>query len=226
LRFKDVFSIIGPMMVGPSSSHTAGAVRLGRVARQLLGSIPQTAEITLYGSFAETYQGHGTDVAIIAGLLHFDTDDLRIPEAMNIARTAGMSFEFKKGKGTALHPNTARIEVSSEGRHTVVEGASIGGGNIEVTRLDGFDVKFGGMSPTIVLYHRDAPGVIAAVSDLLWRASINISHMVVDRKARSGEAIAVIETDGKVGETLVARLAALSFVRKVKKIDLTEGGLR
>lgn len=222
MRFKDVFSIIGPAMVGPSSSHTAGAVRIGRVARHVLGVLPEKAEILFYGSFADTYQGHGTDLAIVGGLLDFDTDDPRIPSSLDIAGQLDIDIAFKPGKGQFPHPNTAKIKLYAEGREVSVTGASIGGGNIEMLAVNDFDVKFTAMYPTLLIFHDDRPGMIAEVTRVLSRENVNIGHMSVDRRGRSGEAMTVIDVDGSISDELIGEIAGLSTVRDVRKIDLTE----
>lgn len=221
MRFKDVFSIIGPAMVGPSSSHTAGAVRIGRVARHILGDLPEKADILFYGSFADTYRGHGTDLAIVGGLLDFDTDDSRIPSSLAIAEQLGITIAFKEGKGQFPHPNTAKVIVRCGEREVIVTGASIGGGNIEVLGVNEFDVKFTAMYPTLILFHNDRPGMIADVTRVLSRENVNIGHMSVDRKGRSGEALTVIDTDSSLTEELIQEIAQLGTVRDVRLVDLT-----
>jgi L-serine dehydratase len=225
MRFKDVFSIIGPAMVGPSSSHTAGSVRLGRTARKLMGELPHRADIIFYGSFAETYQGHGTDLAIIGGLLDYDTDDLRIPLSIVNAERLGMEINFKKGKGQSWHPNTAKISLETDKQELTVIGSSIGGGNIEISNINGFDVQFTSMYPTLVIVHDDRPGMIADVTHIFRREEINIGHMDVDRKGRSKEAMTVIEIDGPISEEIIHEIEAMSCVHKVNKVDLTERGI-
>lgn len=224
MRFKDVFSIIGPSMVGPSSSHTAGAARLGRVARQLLGEMPTRAEIVFYGSFADTYQGHGTDLAIVGGLLDWATDDLRIAQSFRHAEEAGLSVAIKAGKQIVSHPNTARIALSGAARSVELIGASIGGGNIEVHGVDGFDVKFIAMYPTLLVYHQDRPGMLAELTAALSREGINIGHMDVDRKGRHAEALTVIEADAPIPGELLARLRSLQDVSDARVVDLEAGG--
>ncbi|TMV44179.1 L-serine ammonia-lyase, iron-sulfur-dependent, subunit beta [Paenibacillus mesophilus] len=221
MRFKDVFSIIGPAMVGPSSSHTAGAVRIGRVARHILGDLPEKADILFYGSFADTYRGHGTDLAIVGGLLDFDTDDSRIPSSLAIAEQLGITIAFKEGKGQFPHPNTAKVMLRCGEREVIVTGASIGGGNIEVLGVNEFDVKFTAMYPTLILFHNDRPGMIADVTRVLSRENVNIGHMSVDRKGRSGEALTVIDTDSSLTEELIREIAQLATVRDVRLVDLT-----
>jgi len=223
MRFKDVFSIIGPSMVGPSSSHTAGAVRLGRTARQVLGKMPEQAEITLYGSFADTYRGHGTDLALIGGLLDFHTDDMRIKDAYALAEAAGMEVVFKTAQKPGVHPNTATMKLKRSGEpEAVVTGCSIGGGNIEIIGVNGFDVKFTAIYPTLLIFHDDRAGIIAEVTELLKHANANIGYMEVDRKSRSGDAVTVIESDEALPQTYVDQIAGLPNVHNVCVIDLTD----
>ncbi|WP_052098138.1 L-serine ammonia-lyase, iron-sulfur-dependent subunit beta [Paenibacillus stellifer] len=223
MRFKDVFSIIGPAMVGPSSSHTAGAARIGRAARQLLGEMPQKAEVIFYGSFAATYQGHGTDRAIAGGLLDFATDDLRLPDSIELAEAAGMDLSFRQGAGLFPHPNTVRLELAGESGGLSLTGISIGGGNIEIVEIDGFSVKLSGMYPTVLIHHMDYLGVLAGVTDTMRRGRVNIGHMSLDRKNRSGAALTVLELDERLAPELAAELMALPAVQSVKLIHLEEG---
>jgi L-serine dehydratase len=220
MRFKDVFSIIGPAMVGPSSSHTAGAVRIGRVARQLLGVPPEQAKITFYGSFADTYQGHGTDLAIVAGLLGYDTDDLRIPDSLEQADAGGMEVQFATALNPVFHPNTAKLNLRSGEAEVTVIGNSIGGGNVEIVSVDDFDVKFTGSSPTLVIYHADRPGTVADLTARLCERQINIGSMDVDRKGRNAEAMTVLEIDSPVTAELESAVCAVEGVRKARVVDL------
>ncbi|MCR2807434.1 L-serine ammonia-lyase, iron-sulfur-dependent subunit beta [Paenibacillus soyae] len=227
MRFKDVFSIIGPAMVGPSSSHTAGAARIGRAARQLLGdgeaANPVEALITFYGSFAATYAGHGTDVAIVGGILDFATDDPRIPDALNLAEQAGMSVTFREGKGLYPHPNTARVRLkTSSGQTLEAVGISIGGGNIEIVEINGFRAKMTGVYKALAIFHADTPGVIAEITGRLREEHSNIGYMSVDRKSRSGDALTVIELDTDITEELLTKLAACPSVQSVRVVDLTD----
>ncbi|KRE40715.1 L-serine ammonia-lyase, iron-sulfur-dependent subunit beta [Paenibacillus sp. Soil724D2] len=224
MRFKDVFSIIGPSMIGPSSSHTAGAVRLGRVARQLLGEQPKKVEIILYGSFADTYRGHGTDLALIGGLLDYETDDPRIPAAAEEAEALGVEIAFLTSKDKADHPNTVRFILSSDTRELSMTGASIGGGNVEIVNVNQFDVKFTAVYPTLVISHHDRPGMIADITALLGRSEINIGFMDLDRKGRDREAMTVIETDVSIPDSLIQELKNLSMIFEIKKVDLAERG--
>lgn len=223
MRFKDVFSIIGPSMVGPSSSHTAGAARLGRVARHLHGTQPEAAELTLYGSFAATYQGHGTDLALIGGLLDYDTDDARIRDARAYADQAHMEVLFRTAKLPAGHPNTVTIRVQSAGREDIVTGASIGGGNIEISGVNGFDVRFTANYPTLLVFHRDQRGMVADISRLLSSEGINIGHMGVDRKSRSGDALTVVEMDEPARPAVLEQLSRLAAVSRISIVNLRNG---
>ncbi|MCS7462013.1 L-serine ammonia-lyase, iron-sulfur-dependent subunit beta [Paenibacillus doosanensis] len=236
MRFKDVFSIIGPAMVGPSSSHTAGAVRLGRVARQLLGCRPDRAEVTFYGSFAQTYLGHGTDLAIVGGLLDYDTDDLRIAHSLSHAKAAGIRVELRQGAGPApaAHPNTARIRCfapspspSPDGSQTAaamidMTGMSVGGGTIEIARVDGFPVRFSAVYFTLVLWHSDRQGLIADAAGLLHRHNVNICSMETGRKERGGDALTVFETDAPVPDSLLLGMRALAGVRNMRVVNLAD----
>ncbi|CAM4319284.1 L-serine ammonia-lyase, iron-sulfur-dependent subunit beta [Paenibacillus alkaliterrae] len=223
MRFKDVFSIIGPGMIGPSSSHTAGAVRLGRVARELIGIQPKQANVVFYGSLAATYRGHGTDLAVTAGLLRLDMDDERIPESLDLADVLGMKVAFLSGSDPAVHPNTLTVTLSSGRRRCRMTGCSIGGGNIEVVEVNGFDLKFTANYPTLIVYHEDRPGVLADVTRLLSVTGINIGYMDVDRKARLGHAATVIEMDGVIQEDLLKKIKRLANVTGLSYIDLNGG---
>ncbi|MGI2294797.1 L-serine ammonia-lyase, iron-sulfur-dependent subunit beta [Paenibacillus sp. GXUN7292] len=221
MRFKDVFSIIGPSMVGPSSSHTAGAVRLGRTARQLLGELPERADIVLYGSFADTYKGHGTDLALVAGLLDFDTDDPRVRRSLDISEEIGMEVSFSTAVKPGVHPNTASITAYRQGKSIKMTGCSIGGGNIEVIGIDDFDIKFTAAYPTLIIFHQDRSGIISDVTSKLKEAKANIGFMEVDRKSRSGAVLTVIECDGQLPQTIREDIASISNVQQVRLIDLT-----
>jgi L-serine dehydratase len=221
MRFKHVFSIIGPVMIGPSSSHTAGAVRIGRVARQLLGCTPEKAVISLYGSFGETYSGHGTDLAIVGGLLDFDTDDKRISDAFAEAEKAGLLYELRPVKEMSPHPNFAEVKASAGGREVTVSGASIGGGNIEIHSMNGFAAGCSGYYPTLVISHDDEVGVLASITGAVSGAGLNIGFMNLYRKERNGAAMTVIECDRRPEEGLLAAITRLSHIGSVSVIDLT-----
>jgi len=220
----NVFDIIGPVMIGPSSSHTAGAVKLGRIARQLFGDTPTTAEITLHGSFAMTGPGHGTDMAIVAGLLGFTPDDARIRESLKLAKEIGLSVTFKTGHIRNSHPNTANIELTDGHKTLSVTGSSIGGGNIVITNIDGLQVEFTGQYNTIVVEHKDTPGVVAAVSSLLAANLINIASMRMYRSHLGGKAIMIIETDTETGGSLLGEIGAVDNIYNVTSIKPIQEG--
>ena len=203
-------------MIGPSSSHTAGAVRMGRVAWKILGEDAAQARIGLVGSFAMTYKGHGTDKALIAGILGMKPDDERIPNSLDIAKDAGLSHSFYESKIPQAHPNTAVIELTGVGGGScVVEGVSIGGGNIRITKLNGMEAAFGGDKDTLIIAHHDSPGRVAEVTTLLASRGINIGSFRLSRPQKNQMAIMTIETDSGVERPLVSQLRALPGVASV-----------
>lgn len=214
MKYRSAFEIIGPVMIGPSSSHTAGAVRIGRVARTLFESQPKKAVLSLYGSFAKTYKGHGTDLALVAGLLDFDTFDERIPDALVIAEQTGMEVIFQEEKAVTEHPNTVKINLFAEDKEMEIIGISIGGGSIEITEINSFKLKLSG-DPAILVMHNDRFGVISSVTSIFSQNKINIGHMEVARKDKGDMAIMVIESDEKIKDQLVNDLQKLDNVISV-----------
>ena len=193
----DLFDLIGPVMIGPSSSHTAGAARIGLTTRRLMGEKITRAEIGLHGSFAKTYRGHGTDRALVGGLMGMDVDDERLRDSLSIARDAGMVIHFQNINIRGAHPNTVRLTVTGvSGRVLEVEAASVGGGNIEVHKIDGLGVNFTGKENTIIIRHMDTPGAIAAVTGALARKNVNIANVQGYRRQQGGDAMIVMELDG------------------------------
>ncbi|MBQ3533081.1 MAG: L-serine ammonia-lyase, iron-sulfur-dependent subunit beta [Oscillospiraceae bacterium] len=219
----DIFDILGPVMVGPSSSHTAGAVRIGYMARALLGAAPVKAEVHLHGSFAETGAGHGTDRAIIGGLLGMKPDDLRIPFAFDEAEKAGLDYGIDTVELREAHPNTALIEVwDKTGRRLELQAASLGGGRIMVNRLDGIAVNFTGDYNTLLIRNQDAYGEVAAVTGQLSRMRINVANMSLCRHKRGGDALMVIETDQHLRPLQVDTLRRLNGILSVTYYDKEE----
>lgn len=211
----NVFDIIGPVMIGPSSSHTAGAVRLGRVAYKLLGTEAVSARIELTGSFAQTYRGHGTDKALVAGIMGMDSDDERIRRSLELASEAGMEVAFVETNIPNAHPNTARITLTGRhGESAVVQGASVGGGSILITAINGMSVSFTGQYNTILVRHLDKPGAIAAVTQFMAGSGMNIGNFRLSREHRGGEALMTIEVDGDVSDAVMDALNALEPVQK------------
>lgn len=197
----DAFDIIGPVMIGPSSSHTAGAVRIGKYALNILGENPVKADIYFSGSFAKTYKGHGTDKAIIAGILGMETDDIRIRNSMDIAKERNLEFNFYETEIENSHPNTALVKLFGESEKTVsVQGASVGGGNILLTKINDTEVSITGKSTTLIVHHLDKPGMISDVTNILARRGVNIGRFELRRGEKGGIAVMIIEVDGDVDE--------------------------
>lgn len=193
----NVFDILGPVMIGPSSSHTAGAVRIGLITRTLLGTAPAKAHILFHGSFAKTYKGHGTDKALIAGILGMKTDDERIRSSLDIAQKEHLIIEIETTELDAEHPNTTEVTLTSfDGQTVSLRGSSIGGGSIHITCINGLPVSLSGQYATLVILHQDTPGTIAAVTELIAGENINICHFHLSRKSRGGQAVMTIEIDG------------------------------
>lgn len=199
----DIFDLIGPIMVGPSSSHTAGAVRIGLVTRRLLGTEPLRAELLLHGSFADTGRGHGTDRALVAGLLGMEPDDERIPDSFEYARECGLKFHFGSCNLREAHPNSVLLRVEGADGHGVeVVGASIGGGRIQIRQLNGMPLCFSAEQPTLIVRNEDQPGSVADVSRLLAEHGINIATFQVNRSSRGGTAVMVIECDATLSDDI------------------------
>lgn len=216
LRFQSVFDIIGPVMIGPSSSHTAGAVRIGKIVSSIFGEEPTEVEFQLFNSFAKTYRGHGTDVALVAGILGMDTDDPRIPDSLDIARERGVKVYWKINKDSNTpHPNTTRIIIKNAHKSISATGVSIGGGNIQVTELNGFAVNLNMNTPTIIIVHQDVPGMIAHVTDILSHYDINIAQMNVTREKAGEKAIMIIEVDSRQCEEAVEKISHIPHLHNV-----------
>ena len=219
MKYRSVFDIIGPVMIGPSSSHTAGAARIGRAARSIFGREPKWAHIYFYGSFAETYRGHGTDVAIVGGLLDFDTFDERIKRSLEIAAEKGLEVHFHKEACVPDHPNTARLHIGDEEGELELVGVSIGGGKIEIDEINGFKIRLTGEHPSIIVINNDRFGAIANVAHVLAKNEINIGYMQVSRKEKGKTALMTIETDQNVDETILDEIRKLPNILHVAKIN-------
>jgi len=206
VKHQSAYDIIGPVMVGPSSSHTAGAVRIGNIACQLLNEKPLFAKFTLMGSFAETYQGHGTDLALLAGVLGLTIMDDDILNAKELAEKNGLKYEFTKRVLGSYHPNTVLIELAGESHKVKVLASSLGGGKVEVQEFDGYPLKFSGERPTLIIRHSDRKGVIADLSWIIQEKGCNIARMGNERAKVSGPAITICEVDDTVDESLLTML--------------------
>lgn len=218
-----IFDILGPVMVGPSSSHTAGAVRLGALARALLGEPPHRAELALHGSFAATGEGHGTPLALLAGLLGLSPDDEAIPDARQHAEAAGLQAHFTTIDLGEVHPNSVRFHLEGPSTSLVLCGSSVGGGRIHVWELDGFPVDLDGNYPTILMTYPDRPGWVAVVSALLAQAGINIATLKAHRTERGGLALLSIQCDQVPQAPTLVALQSLPEVRWVRFVPALGG---
>lgn len=213
---SSIFDMIGPVMIGPSSSHTAGVVRIAKVATKILGAVPDNAEIIFYNSFARTYEGHGSDRAILAGLMDFNTDDKRIREAIELANQSGLKYHFKSvGNASTLHPNSIRIIITKADRTIEVLGESKGGGVINISEVDGFKADFSASLHTLIIFADDTKGSIAFIASVLAHDDCNIATMSVSRKGRNDLACQVIEMDSTIKPVTFEYLKSLSWVKEV-----------
>lgn len=209
----NVFDIVGPIMIGPSSSHTAGAARIGKMAALLMKEPIAKAEILLHGSFAKTYRGHGTDKALVGGILKMNPWDTRIRESLSLASQRGMEVSFQTGEIENAHPNTARITLTGiHGQTAELTGSSVGGGNIIVTEINGMEVYFTGQNPTLIVLHQDIPGVIAQVTTFVSKQRANICNFRLNRKEKGGLAIMSIEMDNPFAESLLSQIETLPYI--------------
>jgi len=216
---SSIFDMIGPVMIGPSSSHTAGVLRIAKVAVKILGGVPDQAEITFYNSFARTYEGHGSDRAILAGLMDFDTDDKRIRDAIDIANQAGLKYHFKSvGNASTLHPNSIRLVISKGDRTIEVLGESRGGGVINIAEVNGFKADFSASLRTLIIFADDIKGSIAFIANVLAHDDCNIATMSVSRKGKNDLACQVIEMDSSLKPVTFEYLKSLSWVKEVINI--------
>ncbi len=217
----NLFDILGPVMVGPSSSHTAGAVRIGLMSRKLLQDEPVFADIGLYGSFADTGRGHGTDKALCAGLLGYKADDDRIASSLELAKEKGLRIFFSRIDDLAdAHPNTAVITLQGKsGAKIVIQASSIGGGRIMINKIDGIDVNFSGEMHTLVVHNFDLPGHVAFVTNILYEYSINIATMHLYRNSKGGYAVMVLETDQHICDELIKKIENHKGIIKVTYIN-------
>ncbi len=211
-----VFDMIGPVMIGPSSSHTAGVVRIGRVVNRVLGAVPENAEIIFYNSFARTYEGHGSDRAILAGLMNFKTDDKRIKNALDLTKEAGLSFNFRSiGSASLYHPNSVNIVASKDDKKVKVMGESRGGGVIRIKEVNGFDSNFTASLHTLIIEADDIRGSIAFVADVLSHEDCNIATMTVSRRGKNDRACLILEVDSKLDDLTLKYIKKRHWVHDV-----------
>ena len=216
-----VFDIVGPNMIGPSSSHTAGAARLGKSASKIAGKPVKEVNFLLHGSFAETYKGHGTDKALVGGILGFNPDDARIKDSFELAKEQGVKFEFiKTDLGENVHPNTVKMEmILEDGSKSSVMGASIGGGNIKLTEMDGLNLDFNGSKPAVILEIKDIPGAVSFVTGLLAHNNKNIATMSTNRPVGSKYTFVTIETDEALEQEILDQIGKFEVVAKAVVLD-------
>lgn len=219
----NLFDIMGPVMIGPSSSHTAGAARIGRITRCLLGEQPVSAHLLLHGSFAATGAGHGTDRALVAGLLGMAPDDPDLPRSFALAQQAGMDVQIGTVSLRGAHPNTALVRVTAAGGRTLeVNASSLGGGRVRVNAIDGMDASFTGEAPTLIIRNEDRPGAVAEVTSVLSRREVNIASMQLYRDMRGGLAVMVIESDQAIEEAVVQALRAQDGIVRATYLNMME----
>ena len=222
----NLFDILGPVMVGPSSSHTAGAVRIGRMARSLLGQEPVRAELLLHGSFASTGEGHGTHQALIAGLLGLAPDDSRVPGSFELAKERGLEFTFGSCTLRDVHPNSVLIRLEgAQGGKLEVGASSPGGGRIRVFRVDGLDTSFSGELPTLVVHNTDQPGCVSQVTGVLAGRGLNVATLQLNRGGRGGSAVMVIECDQPIPQEAAQEVRALPGILRVTRYTPEEEAL-
>ena len=216
--------IIGPVMVGPSSSHTAGAVKIGNIGRKLLGSDLKRADLYFHGSFRTTGKGHGTDRALVAGLLGWNVDDEKIPESLEFAKKSGIEINmYPIDLGDEYHPNSVKMVLYGENKKSLeVIGSSVGGGQIMIVEIDGLPVNFSGDYPTLVVHNQDKPGHVAEVTSLLSREKINIATILLNRSGRGGYAVMVLELDCELPKEILEQLEKIDGVIKVTYLSLAE----
>jgi L-serine dehydratase len=218
-RKVSILDVMGPVMVGPSSSHTAGTARLGRVAREILDEDPVDVHFFLHPPLAATYRGHGSDFALVGGSIGLAVDDPRIPEAIRIAEQMGVNIQFSEEDQGDVHPNTVRIEIKGKKREAEIAGSSIGGGVIEVFKINGFQTRFKGDSPTLLLFYRDRPGMISEVTKIIAEEGINVASLSCSRKQRGKDAFMQIDVDSPISKAGLTRICSLSDMGEARYLD-------
>ena len=218
-RKVSILDVMGPVMVGPSSSHTAGTARLGRVAREILDEDPVEVHFYLHPPLAATYRGHGSDFALVGGAIGLNVDDPRIPEAIRIAEQMEVKIEFAEEDQGDVHPNTVRIEIKGKTRAVEIVGSSIGGGVIEVFKINGFPTRFKGDSPSLLLFYRDRPGMISEVTRIIADEGINIASLYCSRKQRGKDAFMEVDVDSPISKSALGRINAVTDMAEAKYLD-------
>lgn len=220
-----VFDILGPIMVGPSSSHTAGAARLGKVARAVANGPLKSVTFLLHGSFGKTYKGHGTDRALVAGILGMEPSDIRLRDSLEIAKEEGLEFKFIEQDLGDAHPNTVKFIMKTlNGNDCEVVGSSIGGGSINITEVNGNKVEFTGDYPTLIISHQDVPGAVSKVTSILYYEGINIAFMKVFRKQKGKGATMVFEVDNSLNDNVIDQIKDIESISRVIRINPVKEG--
>ena len=220
-----VFDILGPIMIGPSSSHTAGAARLGKVARTIAGDEVVEVTFLLHGSFVKTYKGHGTDRALVAGIMGMDPSDDRLRDSLEIAKEKGIKITFKDVDLGDYHPNTVKFLMKlKNGKECEIVGSSIGGGNIEINEINGNEVKFTGTYSTIITSHKDIPGTVAKVTNILYDSKVNIAFLTLGRSQKGKNATMTFEVDSEISNDLIEEIRKVEGIEKVILINKIEDG--
>ena len=221
MAFISLFEVIGPNMVGPSSSHTAGAASMALLARKLFPGEIQKVKFTLYGSFARTYRGHGTDRALLGGIMGYETDDLRIRDSLNLAKEAGIEYSFELGEDENLHPNTADMEIEgTRGEKLFVRGVSIGGGKVKIVKLNQIDVDFTGEYSTLIVSQTDRQGVVAHITKILSEEKVNIAFMRLFREEKGAAAFTIVESDEKIPVEVLDKIRENPLVSDIMLVQL------
>lgn len=221
MAFISLFEVIGPNMVGPSSSHTAGAASMALLARKLFPGEIAKVTFTLYGSFARTYRGHGTDRALMGGIMGFETDDLRIRDSLELAKQEGIQYDFQLGEDENLHPNTADMDIrGTKGERLFVRGVSIGGGKVKIVKLNQIDVDFTGEYSTLIVSQTDKPGVVAHITKILSEEKVNIAFMRLFREEKGAAAFTIVESDEKIPVEVLDKIRANPLVSDIMLVQL------
>lgn len=219
----NIFDIIGPVMVGPSSSHTAGTVRIGNISRKLLAEDVVDAQIYFHGSFLATGKGHGTDKAIVAGLLGMHVDDINVPDSFKIAENAGMKFNISGIDLGDVHPNSVKLVITGKsGRRLEIIAASVGGGRIQICQIDGLPTNFCGDYPTLVVHNMDTPGHVGQVTSKLAKEQVNIATMQLYRSQKGADAVMILECDKEISEDIIEWISHLEGIMKVTYLSLED----
>lgn len=221
MSYVSVFDVLGPNMIGPSSSHTAGAAVIAFLAHKMITPPLKKVDFTLYGSFAKTYHGHGTDRALLGGMMGFNTDDIRIRNSFQIAAERGLAYSFTPCESeTDIHPNTVDIRMeNARGQVMAVRGESLGGGKVRISRINGVSVDFTGDYSTVIVVQQDKPGVVAHITKVLSDSNVNIAFMRLFRESKGNTAYTIVESDGRFPEGIAEPLRNNPNVHDVMIIE-------